>query len=83
MARLELDIPGLKAEVGNPFLKDGIATYPVVLQITSRWRLLWHALRENFEVRWYQWPKAVFLVTKWSATEWIKDKWPVRTSSEN
>lgn len=76
-----LIMPGLKAEFGTPFLQDGKGICPVTLQVTSWWRLIWYVLRKDFEVKWYQWPKAIFLVAKWSVIKWMEDRWPVRTSS--
>lgn len=94
MAKLE--IPGIEVKLGRPKLVEhkptelrGGGTYKPVsrasisveLRITSWWRLLWYAVKAEYEVAWYQWPWVTFVIVKKCLAEWVKGKWQAHTSS--
>jgi len=66
MAKMHIDIPGLEVKVGKPRLTVTKDSYevPIEAKVVSWPRLLWHVVRTEYDVKWYQWPWVLYVIAK-------------------
>jgi len=61
-----IDIPGLEFRVGVPRLivETQKVEVPIEAKVVSWPKLLWHVVRTEYKVKWYQWPYVYYVIVK-------------------